>query len=309
MKKSLLLLAFATLAPFTLHAQANGQPHPPAAIPGGPSPAVEPVLKRFNLDFPGGTPGALAAAISKAMGRHLNLIIPASHADTKIMPMKVESVTVPDLFRAIQTASARQVPVVTGSTSRSGTMPAQRSFQYKTVEISFIPTSGTVTDETVWSFGSTEPTAEDSAVLAKGEEPEQVCQYFQLAPYLQDHTVEDITTAIQTGWKMLKVDPVPQLSFHQETKLLIAVGSSEQVAQIPMVLQQLRLDDSTAVEKIAKWQAGLAEIEEKKAGDWQKQALEMRQKIADLAKAQKARETIRNPPAGPVLPPVIRNVQ
>ena len=69
--------------------------------------------------------------------------------------------------------------------------------------------------------------------------PPDVCQYFQLAHYLDYYTFEDITTAIQTGWKMLRIDPSPQLSFHAETRLLIAVGPAGAISQIPGVLSQL----------------------------------------------------------------------
>ncbi len=262
---------------------------------GGDAPAPIPAqgldLKHFDLDFPGGTPRQLADAISEATGKHLNLIVPDAHVDTPIMPIKVEDVTVPQLFAAIQTASRREAPVAIGETN------GRKSIQYRTVGVGFEFASQPVTDETVWSFTSTAPTKEDEAVLASGEGPDQVCQYFQLAPYLQEHTVEDITTAIQTGWKMLKVNPAPQLSFHEETKLLIAVGSAEHIAQIPQVLQQLQLDNSSAVEKIARLQEDLDEIETKKEGDWEKKAQEKREQIGQAARLQKARETIQNVPA------------
>ena len=123
---------------------------------------------------------------------------------------------------------------------------------------------------------------------------------------------EDITTAIQTGWKMLKVDPVPQLSFHQETKLLIVVGAANYVAQIPIVLNQLPLDNSAAVDKIAKWQTELEELEAKKAGDWEKEAAALREKIDRLARSQRARETIQNtslvPRAGNPVPGLPRPI-
>ena len=101
----------------------------------------------------------------------------------------------------------------------------------------------------------------------------------------------------------MKVDPVPQLSFHEETKLLIAVGAGEHVGQIPNVLQQLPLDNSAAVDKIAKWQAELDDIETKKAADWEKQAQTLREKIERLARAQRARETIQNSSQPAILRP------
>ena len=70
--------------------------------------------------------------------------------------------------------------------------------------------------------------------------PEKVCQFYSLAPYLdRGFTVDDITTAIQTGWKMAGVDPAPELNYHKETKLLIAYGEPNELQTIQQVLQTL----------------------------------------------------------------------
>ena len=71
--------------------------------------------------------------------------------------------------------------------------------------------------------------------------PEQpkVCRFYQLTPYLETYKVEDITTAIQTGWKMLGETNPPTISFHKDTKLLIAVGEPSKLQLIDSVLQQL----------------------------------------------------------------------
>jgi hypothetical protein len=68
----------------------------------------------------------------------------------------------------------------------------------------------------------------------------KVCKFFQLEPYLDaGYTVEDITTDVETGWKMLEVTNPPQISYHKDTKLLIAVGEEEIVNLIGDVLKQL----------------------------------------------------------------------
>jgi hypothetical protein len=51
--------------------------------------------------------------------------------------------------------------------------------------------------------------------------------------------VDDITTAIQIGWKMAGVTPSPELDYHKETKLLIAYGEPDQLQTIEDVLQAL----------------------------------------------------------------------
>lgn len=271
----LLYTALLTVSPFAAFAQKPQSRVVTNTISGLEPARQAPDMKHFNLDFPGGTPGALAAAISKATGVHLNLIIPVAYADTRIMPVKVEGVTVPDLFSAIGMASQRQMPVVTGTSANFG--PAQKGIVYKSVSISFQTQSAPITDESVWSFTSTGPTKEEEEILGAANAVQPVCRYFQLAPYLLDHSVEDITTAIQTGWKLLKVDPVPQLSFHEETKLLIAVGSEPYIEQIPRVLQQLMLDGDSSMMRIAAMQYQLAEILLK--GGPESKAQELREKI------------------------------
>jgi len=50
-------------------------------------------------------------------------------------------------------------------------------------------------------------------------------------------SVDDITTAIETGWKMLGETSPPTISFHKDTKLLIAVGEPSKLETIDAVLK------------------------------------------------------------------------
>ena len=249
-------------------------------------------LKRFDLNFPGGTPDQFVAAISTALQEPLNAIIPNDQKNAKIMPMKVFAVTVPELFSALESASSAERPIVT-----SMGLNGARNVQFRNVAMGFRPNVSNVTNTTVWSFYSTEPTQEYLDLIGGAKPAEQVCQYFQLAPYLGDHSIEDITTAIQTGWKMLKISPMPQLSFHEETKLLIAVGLPAQIAQIPQVLEQLQQDNTAAIERISKLQASLAEVEAKKEVGWEKKAEELSDAIARAMGEQKARGEKRSNPS------------
>jgi hypothetical protein len=82
-----------------------------------------------------------------------------------------------------------------------------------------------------------------------------VCRFFQLGPYLQAGVkVEDITTAIETAWKMLGENTAPKIKFHQDTKLLIAVGQVERLMVIDEVLEKLpggpvQIDPNTGLPK------------------------------------------------------------
>ena len=75
----------------------------------------------------------------------------------------------------------------------------------------------------------------------------KVCRFYSLASYLERHlTVDDITTAIETGWKMLGENPLPKISFHKDTKLLIAVGEPAKLETIDAVLRALESSKGTA---------------------------------------------------------------
>src|ERR1041385_5181360 len=54
----------------------SGRQVGPAPQMTPPSPQSTAGLTRFSLDFPGGTPRELAAAIQKASGKPLNVIVP-----------------------------------------------------------------------------------------------------------------------------------------------------------------------------------------------------------------------------------------
>jgi hypothetical protein len=93
-------------------------------------------------------------------------------------------------------------------------------------------------DDTIWTF----------FVQGAPLPPDPIaCRYYQLEPYLNTYSIDDITTAIQTGWRMLGVKEVPELSFHKETKLLIAVGDPGGLALIDDVLKQLKLPAPVAM--------------------------------------------------------------
>jgi hypothetical protein len=205
-KLSCCLLFLMALAAAPAFAQEKSPPFP------APS-----ALTRFDLDFPGGTPGELIAAIQNATGRPLNAIVPVDRATLKMPPLKMKGVNVEDLFRALMETSTPP-----GGYARFG-----------------FNTIGVPTDSSIWYlfFSGPPPMPKSSGV-------------YLLAPYLnQGLTVDDITTAIQTAWKMLGNTTPPQLSFHKETKLLIAVGEPSQLGTIDQVLDALQAPKPAVVSK------------------------------------------------------------
>lgn len=206
----LLLLASALWFPTTLPAQEA--PRPRALTPPGVSPPpTTSDLTRFDLDFPGGTPEELVRAIGQASGRPLNAIVPKEQAEVELPPLRMKGVTVPRLFEALKAASTRTV------VTSMATFHLSYGFEI----------CGTTTDDSVWYFVYDKPIVR----------PEH--RFYQLAPYLEAYKVEDITTAIQTGYKMLGEKSPPTISFHKDTKLLIAVGEGDKLQLIDDVLKQL----------------------------------------------------------------------
>ena len=190
------------------------RPQPTPAFPQNAAPR-NPDLVKFDLDFPGGTPRQLVEAIEKASGKPLNAVITDDDADLHLPPLKMRGVNVVELFRALSMASSKMIKIPNGTFSTN---------------YGFDPSSGEFNDDTVWWFHHGKPVV---------TEPERSCRFYQLAPYLETYKVEDITTAIQTGWKMLGETNPPTITFHKDTKLLIAVGEQSKLQLIDSVLQQL----------------------------------------------------------------------
>jgi len=209
-------------------------PAPQAPVPSRllkPTADEPPRLTKFNLDFPGGTPKQLVTAIEKAMGRPLNAIVPEQYADTRLPALRMTEVNAAELFKALESSSLKREAVTTGSSS-SG--PGGYS-SYQVVSTAYgFRSQGPVSDDTVWYFFVEGP-------VLPPLKPNKTCRFFALTPYLEaGQSVDDITTAIQTGWKMLGDKDTPNISFHKDTKLLIAVGEPGKLETIDAVLKALQ---------------------------------------------------------------------
>ena len=194
-------------------------------------------LTRFDLDFPGGTPEQLVRAIEKASGTPVNAIIPPAHAKVKLPPLKLKGVTVPKLFEALGQASVRTKQIA----QRSGHPNAAQQI-YQVGESYGFRTAGPgpTSEDSVWFFYYSDQ--------SPPERPTE-CKFYQLSPYLETYKVEDITTAIQTGWKMLGETNPPTISYHKDTKLLIAVGEVNQLLLIDQMLVQLPKQEPTSAQR------------------------------------------------------------
>lgn len=207
---------------------ASGQDGTTAGIAKPPAPERPPsTLSKFDLDFKGGRPRELVAAIEKAIGKSLNALIPEQYADTQLPALKMKNVDAPQLFGALERASQKME--MHGSAG---------SYSTGTSSFGFRPSGSNLNDDTIWSFYVQKPSFPP---------PQRICRFYSLAAYLdRGVTVDDVTTAIKTGAKMLGEADEPQMSFHKDTKLLIAVGEPAKLDIIDAVLRALESSPSTS---------------------------------------------------------------
>ncbi|HUJ71374.1 MAG TPA: hypothetical protein VLZ30_03965 [Verrucomicrobiae bacterium] len=189
--------------------------------------AQKPELPKFDLDFPGGTPGQLVQAISKASGHSLNAIIPKESAEVMLPPLKLRHVDAAQLFGALSAASHKAVHI---RSTNGGYSDQDSSYGFRC--------EGKPDQDSVWHFHNTR---------LSEPPPANWIRFYQLNPYLETYSIESITTAIETGWKMLGIATPPKLSFHKDTGLLIAVGEPDGLRVIDDMLQNLpfKKPDST----------------------------------------------------------------
>jgi hypothetical protein len=239
------------LPPPALPPRAPSQPFGAAPLEAPPTVPRYPGFTTFNINFPGGPPSKLVQMITNQTHKPLNVIIPPDYADTELPPLNLYGVTVPQLFDALEQASKRKVTYTYGPALPN----AYQSYQQGTTGFGF-NTANPRSEDSIWYF----------YVASAGEPPKpapppppqpapSVCRFFQLGPYLQAGVkVEDITTAIETAWKMLGENTTPKIKFHQDTKLLIAVGQVERLMVIDEVLEKLpggpvQIDSTTGLPK------------------------------------------------------------
>ena len=204
-------------------APAPGFVAPVFAPPGQPT--ETPNALRFDFEFPGGSPAEFAKALSNAAGERVNLLIPDGVEDLRISKLNLSHVTVQDVLNGLSAI---------GSAFR-GTSGAEWMYQFHQINGAVGP-NGPRSVQPVWVL---------SAVRNQTTtKPNSILKVFSLSRYLGKpeqglHSVEDIITAVQTGWKMQKISPLPELTYHPETKLLMAYGQDAHLTLITDVLKQL----------------------------------------------------------------------
>lgn len=195
-----------------------------------PPPKID-TEKRFNIDFPGGTPQQFVTAVEKASGKQLNVFIDNEHKDFQMPPLKMRNVAVSQLFQGLLRISRKTENRIAGY--------EQGRPRYATYNTSygFMSSDNKPTENSIWYFHREAPV---DIPPYEDPKPKPGVRFWNLGHFLDTFKVEDITTAVETGWKMQGTTPTPKLSFHKDTKLLIAVGYHDELEMVDQVLRQLQ---------------------------------------------------------------------
>ena len=151
------------------------------------------------------------------------MIIPDGTEEVRISSLKLSQVTVQDGLLGVNSV---------GQGGRGG--PGLRTeWQY-----GFLTPSGpgVRSAQAVWTFFANP--------IYIPNRPVSILKVFSLARYLGKpeqglHSVDDIITAVEAGWKMQEIGAQPKLTYHPETKLLMAFGQEAHLTLIADVLKQL----------------------------------------------------------------------
>ena len=162
----------------------------------------------FNLMFKGGTPQELVQELKNAVAGSFtepDNVFPIN----VVVPKELEDVQVPPL--TMQSVNPRTV--------------------FDTLNL-------------IWqSEGLRWVSAGDKAWVLQTAPDRRKAQAFFVGHLLKKYKIEDITTAVKTTWEFggnagrLK----PELKFHQDTEMLIALADGGQLSTVNEVLTQLRL--------------------------------------------------------------------
>jgi hypothetical protein len=163
--------------------------------------------KRYDLEFPGGTPTQLVAAIRKASEGPCNLVIATDAAKLPLPPLSLDSTTTPEVLMAL----------------------AQTLNNAGTAHLSVQVHGSTVKETTVWTLNRSN----------RNESPPLLsCQVTNIEFLLAAYTVDEITNALATAWKLQGGEP-PKYSYDKATGLLMVAGDGRQLELVNNVLQQM----------------------------------------------------------------------
>ncbi|MBL9176286.1 MAG: hypothetical protein JNL10_22275 [Verrucomicrobiales bacterium] len=177
----------------------------------------------------------------KASGKHLNVMIPENLRDvaaTNRIDVELKQITVPEVLDLLGMASQRPYrldPIRTSSGQWVGGGTAVTSYIFQRISSN----EGALTYLFSGQYPPMTSATAERTVSPVENSPPRTVFFFSLEPFLERNSVEDIITAVKTGWDLDGKKERPTLKYHDETKLLVASGDSSQVEMIQAVLANL----------------------------------------------------------------------
>ncbi len=226
---------------------------PQAPVPAAAEPSVptSPTLRlaplspadsgpRFDFEFDHAPLSEVLRGIQESFSRktkgHLSFVIPEVHQEfvkTTLVTIQVRQVTIVQFLELLEKASLRatgagnshEVDPNTGMVTEARPALAGYGFLRENEE----------RENPIWMFYNDLP-----ATPVAAASPATQCRFFNLAPFLDDLKVEDITTVIRAGWEMMGNPNAAKFLFHKETGMLVVVGAPRDLSMIDDVLDQLK---------------------------------------------------------------------
>lgn len=173
---------------------------------------------RFDLQFPGGSPDALVKLLREASGQPVNAMVPLAAKDVDLPPLNYRNVTVEEVLGPLR--ASENVPF-----ERDGQVFVEsEGFEWKL-------------DRGIWVMRVFAPSKQLDVFLV---EPVNIRRL------LEHYTIDDVTTAIDSAWKLQNAPAENQLLFHPETSLLLLRGRRDDIITARSVLQSLEIKEPPA---------------------------------------------------------------
>ncbi len=190
-------------------------------------------------------------------GDPLNVVVPEhlrDMADTSLITMELKQVTAGDLLNVMGLASQREVRRVTSwfpgpanPVPQYGVFKTGYRFERLQLDgsgpafllIADLPPDNLETPSTSAQQFPGAGRSDSSKRPAPAEAPGKVVRFFQLDPYLERFSVEDITTSIKAGFELSELKTVPTIRFHEETTLLVVAGEAGHLELVDLALREL----------------------------------------------------------------------
>ncbi|MDO8542724.1 MAG: hypothetical protein Q7S40_19965 [Opitutaceae bacterium] len=161
-----------------------------------------------TIDFPGGTLAQLVKSISGASESHFNLVGETADLATELPAFSIRNADTEAVANALGLLlNGRGLSIIRAPQQRSGPNPSD------------IPVY----------------------VLMKRSGDTNAFESFQLGPYLEKQSVDDIVSAVRTAWELQPQNKPEalQLKFHPATSLLLVSGTPGAIAVASKVISTL----------------------------------------------------------------------